>query len=92
MAVGLFTTKGEIDVRAGQLARALRTVLTEIGDFKGWVDTQTDQNLTDLGCSAGDISSLRSSYTDMEHLHQVYLGLATRTPAYDYRTFAKLLG
>jgi hypothetical protein len=92
MAVGLYTLKSDIDVRAGQLAQALRNTLTEISDFKKWLDTQTDQNLTDLACSAGDIASYRSSYIDLDKLNQIYLGLATQTPAYDFQTFAKLLG
>jgi len=93
MTVGLYSTRGEVDVRAGQLARALRDVLTEIGDFKLWLDTQTDSQLTaDFGYAAGDIATLRSSYIDLDKVRQIYLGAVAQTPAYDFRTFAKLIG
>lgn len=92
MTVGIYATKSDVDVHAGQLAQKLRDVLDDIGNFKMWLDSQTDPDLTtNYSYSTGDIATLRSSYVDLEKLHQIYLGLATQTPAYDFRTFAKLL-
>lgn len=91
MSVGLYATKSDVDVRAGQLARAVRDELTGVGDFKLWLDTQTDPNLTALGYSGPDIATLRSAFNDLDKLRQVYLGAVAQTPAYDFRTFAKFL-
>lgn len=93
MTVGSYAFKSDVDNKAGQLCQKLRDVLTEVGDFKVWLDAQTNQMLIDnYGYVQADIDVLRSAFTDQEQLHQVYLGAATRTPAYDYRTFAKLIG
>ena len=91
MSVGYPTTKADIDGRAGNLAIDVRNKMAEIRDFKIFVDSMTDQDLTDRTYTGNDISRLRSAITDLDQLAQVYLGLATRTPAYDYRTSAKFL-
>ena len=92
MAVGIYSTKADVDMRVGGLAQSLRANLVAMGDVKLWLDAKSDPELADFGYAAGDIATLRSAVTDLDQLRQVYLGLATRTPAYDYRTFAKLLG
>lgn len=93
MTVGNYAFKGDVDAKAGQLCQRLRETLTEIADFKTWLDTQTDQNLIDkYGYIQADIDNMKSAFTDQVQLRQVYLGVETRSPAYDYRTFAKLIG
>lgn len=91
MSLGFPTTKLEIDSRAGQLALTLRDDLTQIQNFKAWLDTQTDAQLIALGYVQAEVNTLRSAYVDLDQLRQVFQGVATRTPAYDYRTFSKLL-
>lgn len=91
MAVGMFSTKSDVDVRAGQLVQSVRDNLTGVGNFKLWLDAQTDPALTALGYSGGDIATLRSTFTDLDKLRQIYLGTVAQSPAYDFRTFAKLL-
>jgi hypothetical protein len=91
MSLGFPTTKLDVDSRAGQLALTLRDDLNQIQTFKAWLDTQTDANLIALGYVQAEVNTLRSAYVDLDQFRQVYQGLATRTPAYDYRTFAKLL-
>ena len=91
MTVGIYSNKSDVDVRAGQLVQTVRDNLTAVGNFKLWLDAQTDQALTALGYTGGDIATLRSTFTDLDKLRQIYLGTATASPAYDFRTFAKLL-
>lgn len=92
MAVGSFTTKGEMDVAAGRAYRNMRDALTLVGDFKYWLDTQSDSQLISLGYVQADVDTVRSAYTDLEKLHQIYLGNQTQSSTYDFRTFAKVLG
>lgn len=92
MAVGIYSTKSDVDARAGQMAQQVRDALAAITSFKLWLDAKTDPDLTALGYAAGDIATLRSAITDLDKVNQVYLGLAAQTPAYDFRTFAKHLG
>jgi hypothetical protein len=65
--------------------------LRNVQIFKAFLDTQTDAALQALGYSAGDVAVLRSAYTDLDKLRQVYEGVATQGTTYDFRTFAKQL-
>jgi hypothetical protein len=91
MTLGFPALKTDVDARSGQLALTLRDTFRSIQLFKAWLDTQTDAALLALGYAQGEVNTLRSAYTDLDQLRTVYEGTATRTPAYDYRTFAKLL-
>jgi hypothetical protein len=91
VSVGYPQGKADIDGRAGGLALDLRNKFAEIRDFKVFLDATVDGDLTALGYTATDISRLRSAFNDLDHLAQVYLGLANQSAAYDFRTFAKFL-
>ena len=92
MAVGIYSTKADVDNRIGALFQAVRDNLTAVGNVKLWLDAKSDPELADFTYVAGDISILRSAVTDYDKLRQIHLGLATQAVAYDFRTFAKLLG
>jgi len=89
MAVGIPYGKIDIDQRAGNLAKDLRDQLIEIQQFKVWLDSATDQSLQDFTYTAAEITLLRSAFVDLDKLAQIYQGLATQSPAYDFRVFAK---
>lgn len=95
MSVGLTKNKADIDNRLAAVTLELRTAFDHIETLKTVLDTMTDGDLLALTGSpsytAGEVAILRSAMTDLDQLRAVYKGLATRTPAYDYRTFAKLL-
>jgi hypothetical protein len=91
MAVGFSAVKTDIDNRAGNLSVSLRDVLRNVQIFKAFLDTQTDAGLQALGYSSGDVATLRSAYTDLDKLRQIYEGTATQGTTYDFRTFAKQL-
>lgn len=91
MSVGFAAMKVDVDARSGQLALTLRDTLRQVQLFKAWLDTQTDSQLIALGYAQGDVDKLRSAFVDLDQLRTVYEGTGTRTPAYDYRSFAKLL-
>ncbi len=93
MSVGLTTTKADLDNRAASCALDLRNTFDRIRIFKVKLDTMTNADLQALGYSISpdEAAILKSSFTDLDQLRTVYEGTGTRTPAYDYRTFAKLL-
>lgn len=93
MSVGLTTTKADLDNRAASIALSLRTTMEQIKVFKTKLDTLTTTDLQGLGYSVSpdEAAILKSSFVDLDQLRTVYEGTGTRTPAYDYRTFAKLL-
>lgn len=91
MSVGFTKNKADLDQRGGSIALDLRGVMDRIRVYKAIMDTLTDQNLLDLGYTSTEKDQLRSSFVDLDQLRTVYEGTGTRTPAYDYRTFSKLL-
>jgi hypothetical protein len=91
MALGLSTSKADVDQQAGSLALSLHTTMTNARSMKAWLDTKTVGDLEALGYSTNEANTIKSAFTDFDQLAQVYFGLATRNPAYDYRTFIKLL-
>ena len=96
--------KTDVDAEITIISRALNDQLNNVRLFKFWLDTKADVDLTNLGYSAGEVAQLRSAFTDLDKLRQVYEGTfvvtaggspGTGTPGagngYDFRTFAKLM-
>jgi hypothetical protein len=67
MAVGIATTKQQVDDKAASLIIALWRALDDLHEFKLWLDdgTHNDSFLTALGYSAPDITLLRNSIADL---------------------------
>lgn len=91
MAVGLTPTKSDVNIGSGTLAQSLNIAFTNIQQYKAWLDTQTDQNLIDLGFVQADVNVLRSAIGDLDQLRNIYQGGATLGSAKDFRTFSKQL-
>jgi len=91
MSVGLTKGKADIDQRAALCALTLRDTFDKIKAFKAYLDTVTVADLEALTYTTTEANQLKSAFTDLDQLRTVYEGTGTRTPAYDYRTFAKLL-
>jgi len=89
VSLGYPTTKNDIDSAAGGLAVDVRNVMQAAKNFRLMVNGLTDPALEALGYTVDDIARLRSGSLDFDKLADVYLGAATQTPAYDFRTFAK---
>lgn len=91
MSVGLPANKADWDNRSGSLAVQLRDTFAAIQRFRTLLVATPDANLIALGYVQAEIDTMKSAYLDLDQLAQVYNGTATRTPAYNYQTFAKLI-
>jgi hypothetical protein len=93
MPVGLQATKADIDNRSGGLARDLDNVLASIETFQLWLLATPDETLTSAPYSytSQEVAILKSAFTEMDLLRQVYYGLAARTPAAALNAFSKQL-
>lgn len=91
MSLGYPVNKNDVDGKAGQLALTLRGNFDAIRNFKIWLDTKVDADLTALGYTGSEVATLRSAAADMDQLRQIYEGLATLGVAKDFRAFTKLL-
>jgi hypothetical protein len=91
MSVGLSVTQSDVNNVSGSLVKGLFNSMKAVQQFKAWLDTKTDGDLTALGFAQADVNTLRSAFVDLAALASVFEGTGTRTPAYDHRTFSKLL-
>ncbi len=91
MSVGYSLTKAGIDTHSGNLAANLRNCLDDIAKYKAWLDATVDADLTALGYTSGEVAVLKSAFTDLNKVRDIYYGVATQSSTYDFTTFAKQL-
>jgi hypothetical protein len=84
MTVGYPQDKSSLDARSGGLALQMRELLTSIGNFKVFLDSKLDAELTSLGYSAADITLLRASFTDLDNLRKVATGAQAQPAASNF--------
>lgn len=84
MSLGLPSDKVTLDNRVGQLAWNLRTTLDQVQTVKLWLDGKLDSDLTGLGYSAAEVTTLRAAFTDLDNLRKVAHALATQPAANDF--------
>lgn len=93
MSVGYSVDKSALDGIAGSTVQSLRDLLDQVNRVKVWLDATSDATLTGLGYSAGEITTLRAAFTDLDNLRKVARGQQAQTPASDFFFNAsKLLG
>src|SRR4029077_12873558 len=93
MAVGFPKARADVDDRSGSLAVTLRNTFDAINQFKLFLDSTPDADLTSApyNYTAADVAVLKSAYNDLAKLGQIYQGEIGQSPAYDFRTFAHQL-
>jgi len=62
----------------------MRDLLTSIANFKVFLDSKVDAELTALGYSAADITLLRASFVDLDNLRLTALGQRTQPAASNF--------
>jgi hypothetical protein len=93
MSVGFPKARAEIDDRSGTLAVTIRNTFDAIDQFKMFLDSTPDADLTSApyNYTAQEVAVLKSAYNDLAKLGQIYRGEIDLPDAYDFRTFAHLL-
>ncbi|MFI6732110.1 hypothetical protein ACIBI9_04185 [Nonomuraea sp. NPDC050451] len=93
MAAGLQITKAEINATSGTVARSVFAVLSDVLEFKAWLDTVSANDLeTTYGFATAEAADLKSAFADLADLAGIFNGsAAANTLPHDYRVFAKRL-
>ena len=93
MAVGTPYGKPDIDQTAGDLAVQTRDLFIRIKNFHFWLLAQPDGTLTSAPYNylPADLAVLRSSFSDLNKLADIYLGAVALPVAQDFRQFSKQL-
>lgn len=92
MTVGIQVDKAQVDNKAGSIAQQLNIVMENIEQFNEWLSGQQDADLeTNYDYSSGEVAVLKSAFSDLDQLRQVYQGTVNLADAKDFRAFAKQL-
>jgi homoaconitase/3-isopropylmalate dehydratase large subunit len=91
VSIGRPATKTDLDSAAGAIAISLFATMDNIAKFKATLDTLTTTDLQGLGYTSTEASQIKSAFTDLDKIRTVFIGTATQSTTYDFRTFAKLL-
>jgi hypothetical protein len=94
MAAGYPIAKTDLDNTMGRLVTALRDSLRDCVTFKALLDDATilpDATLTTLGYSAGEITQIRASFTDLKKLSDISQASAVQASNNDFWFNAKHL-
>ena len=91
MSVGLPVTKSEIDTRAGDIARAFQDQFGDVVTMQQFLSATANPDLEAMGYTAEEVASLKTAFTDLTQLGQIWIGAATLPAAKDFRVFVKRL-
>lgn len=77
MSVGYPDNKAAMDARAGGLAIQARDLFAAVGNFQAYLASKTDSELVTLGYTQGEVTLLKSAFTQLDALRLVATGQQT---------------
>jgi hypothetical protein len=88
---GIPFNKESINHDLGSVTRQVYASLDNVRKLKIALDGAPNQTLLDIGFTQNDIDTIRSAFTDLDNLRQIFEGGRNQMTAYDFRTFARRL-
>lgn len=97
-------TKASFDSSMGSIISNLDAAFNQIQELETFFAAHPDADFTATAGGPGptgyvqaDVTTMKSAYSDLDHLRQIYQGVSSQNTiqgnnnAYDFRTFAKLI-
>jgi hypothetical protein len=91
MSVGLAVTKGEIDTRAGDIARAFQDRFADVITMQQFLVATPNTDLETLGYTPEEVASLKTAFADLTELGTIWTGQAALAAPKDFRVFVSRL-
>lgn len=91
MSVGLPVTKDEIDIRAGDIARAFQRLFGDVVTMQQYLLATPNPDLVELGYTEDDVAVLKTSFTDLMQLADIWVGNEALPEPKDFRAFVQQL-
>ena len=93
MSVGYAVDKGQVDSISGQVSRQIEAWAPDALKFKSWLDATPDETLTlpPFGYTTDEVALLKSAFTDLALLAEIYRGNEILPEARDLGTFSRRL-
>jgi hypothetical protein len=84
MTIGFPVTKARIDGQLGDAVYALREALARVARLKLDLDEIQDADLQAMGYTAGEVTTLKASITDLNALANISHGQGTQAQPNDF--------
>jgi hypothetical protein len=91
MSVGHPISKQEIDILAGDIARAFQDRFIDVGTMQSFLLATPNADLEALGYTADDVATLKTAFTDLAQLANIWAGQEALAAAKDFRVFVSRL-
>ena len=91
MSVGLPVTKNEIDSRAGDISRAFQAQFQDVVTMQSFLLATPNGDLETLGFTPDEVASLKTAFTDLMQLGEIWTGAQPLPAAKDFRVFVSRL-
>jgi hypothetical protein len=91
MSVGLSVTKQEVDTRAGDTARTFQRAFEDVATMQTYLEATAEPDLVALGYTAQEVAILKTAFSDLTQLAQIWTGTDNLLVAKDFRTFVRQL-
>ena len=91
MSVGLPVTKGEVDTRAGDLARSFQQAFENVATMQTYLEATPNADLVALGYTDQEVATLKTAFADLTQLTTIWTGTAALPAAKDFRIFVRQL-
>jgi hypothetical protein len=91
MSVGLPVTKDELDARAGDIARQFQRSFSDVVTLQEYLVATPDADLIALGYTDAEVASLKTAFTDLMQLANLWIGAEALPAAKDFRVFVRRL-
>lgn len=89
MPVGITVSKDSINSSVGRTSEAFLGLLDDIAVLDDSLSPYDAAALQALGFTSGEAATIGSIRADLNQLRQIAMGLATLSPAKDFRTFPR---
>jgi hypothetical protein len=89
MSVGLPVTKGEIDSRAGDIARQFQQSFENVATMQAYLLGAINTDLVALGYTDQEVAVLKTAFADLELLGRIWVGQEALAAPKDFRVFVK---
>jgi hypothetical protein len=88
---GIPATKTDIDLRAGEIAANFQRNFGNVVTMQQYLAATPDEELIALGYDAAEVATLKTAFTDLMQLANIWAGAAALPAAKDFRTFVSQL-
>lgn len=89
MSIGIAVNKSSVDAQVGRVCADFMNALESIAALDDSLSPYDSAALQAFGYTSGEAALIGSIRADLNQLRTIAMGLATLSPAKDFRTFAR---